>query len=173
VSDQAWLLPNVCGGLLGPALQPSIQGNGVWGKGIWGTGIVPKYQFGKFFGGLWNGKGWYILWPLEYISVIWCILWQFGNLVAIWYIFHRFGMLCQDNLATLFHIGKRPLSPHRTVWSLGTASFRRLFKRKWVTIIIIFFFKKLPPYAPPRFDLTTYNSAGGDKTTPPGYDKIP
>jgi hypothetical protein len=60
------------------------------------------------FGGPWNGKGWYIIWPfgiysshLEYILAIRNILWPFGNLVVIWYIFPIMENCVKKNLATL------------------------------------------------------------------------
>jgi hypothetical protein len=48
------------------------------------------------YGGPWNGKGWYILWPfwiycghLVHFLAIWYIFWSFSNLVAIWYTVSR------------------------------------------------------------------------------------
>jgi hypothetical protein len=49
----------------------------------------PKIPIWVNFGGPWNGKCWYILWP-------------FGNVVVIWCIFPRFGIhIMSKNLATL------------------------------------------------------------------------
>jgi hypothetical protein len=40
----------------------------------------PKILIWVHFGGPWNEKSWYTIWP-------------FGNLAAIWYIFQCFGIL--------------------------------------------------------------------------------
>jgi hypothetical protein len=52
-------------------------------------------QMGKFWRDF-NGKSWYILWPLEHITANWYILWQFGNLCSgnLVY-FAPFGKLCK------------------------------------------------------------------------------
>jgi hypothetical protein len=39
---------------------------------------IPKIPIWVNFGGPWNGKCWYILWPLAYFVTIWCILPNFG-----------------------------------------------------------------------------------------------
>jgi hypothetical protein len=43
----------------------------------------PKVQIWFNFGGPWNEKSWYILWP-------------FSKLVAIWHIFPRFGIFNKE-----------------------------------------------------------------------------
>jgi hypothetical protein len=40
--------------------------------------FVPEIPIWVYFGGPWNGKGWYV-----YSLAIWNILWPFGNLAAI------------------------------------------------------------------------------------------
>jgi hypothetical protein len=49
----------------------------------------PKIQICVYFGGPWNGKGWYILWPLGifygylvYLMAVWNSLWSFPILVC-------------------------------------------------------------------------------------------
>jgi hypothetical protein len=62
----------------------------------------PKIQIWENFGGPWNGKGCYILWPF---GITYCHLAHFmaiSNLVAIWYIFPILVYCVKINLATLF-----------------------------------------------------------------------
>jgi hypothetical protein len=48
--------------------------------------FIPQIPIGVYFGGLWHGKCWYILWPF---GIFYGQLVSFG---VIWYIFSRFGM---------------------------------------------------------------------------------
>jgi hypothetical protein len=48
------------------------------------------------FGGTWNLKGRYILWPFGIYYSHLVHFWPFGNLEAIWDLFARFGILCKE-----------------------------------------------------------------------------
>jgi hypothetical protein len=64
-----------------------------------GVGLLkPNIQIWINFGGPWNGKFWYILWPCEIYYGHLVYFWPFGNLVVIWYIFPRFGILNQTKI---------------------------------------------------------------------------
>jgi hypothetical protein len=62
----------------------------------------PKIPIWVYFGGPWNGKCWYILWPfciiydhlVKYMAV-WYSMWSFGILFPFWYVW------TMKNLATL------------------------------------------------------------------------
>jgi hypothetical protein len=56
----------------------------------------PKIPIWVNFGGPWNGKGWYILWPFGIYCGHLVHLKPIGNLLAIWCIFSHFGILCRD-----------------------------------------------------------------------------
>jgi hypothetical protein len=69
-----------------------------------GTYILKtKISIWVHFGGSFNGKCWYILWPfgvfychLVYFVAIWYIVWQFGICNGHLIYFSRFGMLYQE-----------------------------------------------------------------------------
>jgi hypothetical protein len=56
----------------------------------------PKIPIRVNFGGPWNGKGWYILWPFGIYHGHLVHFWLFVNLMAICHLFPRFGTLCQE-----------------------------------------------------------------------------
>jgi hypothetical protein len=64
--------------------------------------LRPKIPIWVYFGGPWNGKCWYILWPFGIIydhlvnyMAVWYCMWSFGILFPFWYAW------TMKNLATL------------------------------------------------------------------------